>query len=529
MSDILDILQPALEDYEIESHVGQDELTLIFKAKRKSDRLPVLIRVVAPQFTFDTYFIRRFSDAAKRNMKLEHPNILKIFEVGQVESHPYFISEWTTGLSLDNYLAANGPISVNEMVNLCKQLASVLDYAHTKAIIHGDLNGASVFIDDGIIKVADFGLSHAMSGTSLAKKGFAIGHPLYLSPERVKGESPSRTADLYAFGVISYLMLTGEPPFKGEATAILHQQIYEQPLAPHNLKRNIRPAVSEAVLRMLSKGLELRHNTGAEFARALQMAAEGSSPIKRVTEDTVTVRQVKEKNTAWSWNRFAFIAFIVTPLLGLALALGFWGVSNWFSNSQLNPQQANLPPTAVFTPIPTFSLNETEAIPTPTFLAQAEAVTPTPDEAAPIALITPDAPPTEAPGTGGSQQIFAPPAPPAISDNSPFSALKLAGAITDNYQPEAITNTFDTTTDPIYLFFDYDNMEIGQSWSQIWRWDDIVLERSDNIWPAEYGASGTAWVFYSPSLGFNPGPYSVVLEVEGQVVASANFVVQETE
>ncbi|RME46930.1 MAG: serine/threonine protein kinase, partial [Caldilineae bacterium] len=266
----------------MEAEVGRDDLTIAYRARRASDGTPVLLKVVAPQFTFDAWFVRRFKDAVRRNIYLEHPHIIRTLEVGERDELLYMVQEWLDAEPLADYLSRNAPLPVTEVIALVKQIAAALDYAHSKAIRHGDLTGDNIFIRDGQVWLSDFGLTQTTEGTSLAKKGFAVGNPAYLAPERVRGESPSRPADLYALGVLTYQMLTGQLPFDGEPAAVLHAQVYEQPAPPHTLRPALRPAISDVVLRMLSKGLELRHTTGAEFARALQVAAEGSAPVRPI-------------------------------------------------------------------------------------------------------------------------------------------------------------------------------------------------------------------------------------------------------
>jgi hypothetical protein len=118
------------------------------------------------------------------------------------------------------------------------------------------------------------------------------------------------------------------------------------------------------------------------------------------------------------------------------------------------------------------------------------------------------------------------PGGPIVAVNSPFTNLILAQNITADFRPVGQTNVFNPTEEPIYLFFDYNALQPGTSWQQTWKWDDVILQQAQDIWPEKYGAVGTAWIYFSPANGFNPGPYSVVLEVEGEVVASIDFIVQ---
>ena len=518
---MLEKLEQTLETYTVEAEIGRDELTIIYRGKRKKDGLPVAIQVVAPQFTFDTYFMRRFKDAANRTLKLEHPNILKTYDIEDSTETCYLVREWTQAQTLAEYMAKKGPLTSTEGINLTRQIASALDYAHAKAITHGDLNDSNIFIEDGLVKVADFGLLQTMIGTSLVKKGFAVGNSLYLSPERVKGESPSRRADLYALGVLCYQMLSGQPPFSGEPATVLHAQIYEPAEEPHLLNPNIRPEVSEVIMRMLSKGLELRHNTGAEFVRALQVAADGSAPIKKVTNPRLkSSKGITASKLAW--GKFIFGGCLVAPLLGITLASGFWLIINWGNLSSSETTVAAQPNIENITPIPDFNFGLETATTTPTpppnidAVATTGLITPSPISTPTVALLNTLNTPSPFPTLPGA----------VVNPSAPFSNLILARGISTDSKPQNSGNIFAPTQDPIYLFFDYENMPTGATWKQEWQWDDIILQTNEAVWPETYGPSGTAWIYYSPALGFNPGPYSVSLAVNGEEVASITFIVQ---
>lgn len=502
-------LNNAIETYQIEAEMGRDDLTIAYRASRKSDNYPVIIKVVAPQFVFDSYFVMRFKDAATRNIELDHPNIVKTYEVGERGSEIlYVVTEFIEATSLASYLKAQGTLPVTEVIAITRQIASALDYAHSKGVRHGDLSDANIFIKDGQIRLADFGFTRAVEGTTLAKKGFAVGNPIYLSPERIKGESASRTGDLYALGVLCYQMLTGKPPVSGDTTSVMHAQVYEQPVAPHLLNSAIRPAVSDVVLRMLSKGVELRHSTGAEFVGALQVAAEGSAPIRvpRQADNTSPIARIKAQpgqplpSAPPARRNWALWLFLLTPILGAALALGFWIINQ--TGAALSAREASPPTSAAAVVVPTFKVDN---LPTPT-----EQTTPT--------VLPPTPAPSATPIPAQAEKIF-------VADGSPFSNLVLAHNITPDYKPDRPDDVFPPTDDPVYLFFDYAAMPPNAQWGLEWKWDDQVIEESEETWPAEYGDVGSAWVYFSPPQGFKPGPYAVSIKLDGKVVATAGFAI----
>ncbi|HXW01507.1 MAG TPA: protein kinase, partial [Anaerolineae bacterium] len=141
------------------------------------------------------------------------------------------------------------------------------------SVTHGNLSASRIFLGlEDHVWIAGFGQTQALFGVNLMKQGYTVSSPETMAPERVHGQGPSRQSDLYALGILCYQMLAGKPPFTGSPSAILHAQAYQQPRPLYRLNPGIPVALSEVVGRMLSKGLELRYNTGAEFARALAVA-----------------------------------------------------------------------------------------------------------------------------------------------------------------------------------------------------------------------------------------------------------------
>ncbi|MEM7030650.1 MAG: serine/threonine-protein kinase [Chloroflexota bacterium] len=562
-------IRKQVEKYDIDAEIGRDDLTIIYSGRRTSDNLPVVIRVIAPQFAFDDFFIERLRATVTRSMNLEHSNIVKVYEVGEKEDIVFIAREVVDGDTLADYIQEHGPLPIDQAINRLQHLASALDYAHKQGIRHGDLSDQTIFLSerDNQIWITDFGFLMAMDGTSLVRKGFASGNPAYLSPERVRGDGSSRLSDLYALGTVAYQMLTGEVPFKGEHASVLHAQAYEVPAVLSEINPKINTALSDAVLRMLSKGPEFRYRTGGEFVSALRAAAGNSSAMRRQLRQGQPAQDIVTKQILpWS-KRFAFWMFIITPLMGLALAAGFWATTQWLSSPSVQqpaetvavipaPEEEDLTPVSLSDRL-NISLdqpNVDQPVVAPT-ASIVESVADAIQSAIGTGDTSEDAP-TPLPGVGGgndqpvtgqatgvdtvssetsnsdtidnSGTSAAEPddvTPAIVADGSPFTNLILSDGITDSYQPVNPTQTFVPTNQPIYLFFDYDNIQSGTAWTQIWRWGDVILQQSDDAWPEEYGSVGTAWIYFSPVEGFRAGPHAIELRVDDTVVATIEFVV----
>jgi hypothetical protein len=408
------------------------------------------------------------------------------------------------------------------MLAVAKQIAAALDYAHQKSIMHGDLSARRVYLgpDDHVL-VADFGQMQSMAGTSLVKQGYAIGTPEVMAPERVHGQGPSRQSDLYSLGILCYQMLNGEPPFVGEPAAVLHAQAYEQPRPLHLVNPGVSLRLSEAIGRMLAKGLELRYSTGSEFTRALTVAAEGTSPIRISSTATGALDMDLPAETPL-WQRPWLWVIIAIPLIFMLLIAGFLAVSTWMF---LTPTSRSVEPGATaLTPVVVEAVQPTAGVP-----AAGQVVTPPTVAALPTQADTaaPETVPGPSPTPSATPTLVPLPTPglPVIAPGSPFTNLILARGVSNN-QPEKTGTSFAPGSQPIYLFFDYANIVPGTSYTHRWTWADTELAVNDETWPDSFFDSGTAWVFYSPGGGFQPGPYQVTLEINGRTVATATFVVQ---
>lgn len=510
-----------LENYILEEEIGRGNLTAVYRAHRKVDKAIVAIKVANPESTADEVYVRRFKDAAHQAAKLEQPHIARIYEANQEGDILYVAREFIDAPSLAQVIQESGPFAPMRMLMIAKQIAMALDYAHQKSLAHGDLSANRVYIGlNDHVTVADFGQTQAMAGTSLIQKGKAVGAPEIMAPERVKGQGSSRQSDLYSLGILCYQMLVGEPPFKGSAEAVLEAQASEQPRPLHVIDPAIPVALSETIGRMLSKGLELRYNTGAEFTRAMEVAIQGIAPMRAPATAAAQLRAAG-LDSAPVWKRLWVWILIGLVAVVFLLVVGFGAVSLW------NMRQTDLvvanKPTAVVAPATETPAISAEAPPETVapLVARVEAT----ETATPLPI-----PPTETPTPlPTATPTFAPlptPGPPVVATDSPFTNLVVAHAIDENDRPEQVGTSFAPGSQPIYLFFDYEGIEAGTPWGHRWTWGDTELGAFQDVWPDRYSPSGTAWVFYSPAGGYQPGPYQVTLEINGRTVATATFVVQ---
>ena len=274
---------------------------------------------------------------------------------------------------------------------------------------------------------------------------------------------------------------------------------------------------------MLSKGLELRYNTGAEFTRALAVAIEGTAPVRAPATAAARMKEAG-LDTPSMWQRPWVWIVILLVIIGILLSFGFWLVSMFNVRQSAavaapSPTVVQPTPTTLPTSLPT-SETEAEKGDTPTVVGAPAIVV----ESSPSPTTIPS--PTPTPIATPTPLSLPTPGSPTIAENSPFSNLVLARDISEDNQPQNAGTSFAPGSQPIYLFFDYNGIDPGTNWVHRWTWGDTELDAYEDTWPEEYHRTGMAWVFYSPTGGYQPGPYKVTLEVNGQTVATATFVIR---
>jgi tRNA A-37 threonylcarbamoyl transferase component Bud32 len=221
--------------------------------------------------------LTRFRREAQSAGKLTHPNIVGIYDFGLDDGTYYIAMEFVKGRELQDMLNANERFGTAGVVQVMTQLLDALDYSHRSGVIHRDIKPANIIIlDDGTVKVADFGIARVES-SNLTQAGVVLGTPSYMSPEQFMGQTVDGRSDLFSAGIILYQLLTGEKPFTGSLTTIMHKVLQEQPLPPSTLNVQVPRAFDAVLQKALAKRPDERYQTGREFAAAIREAASASA------------------------------------------------------------------------------------------------------------------------------------------------------------------------------------------------------------------------------------------------------------
>ena len=229
---------------------------------------------------------RRFLIEAKAAGRLNHRNIVGIYDYGEEKGLSFIVMEFVQGKELKSFFAAKHPFSMSQIVRLMGELLDALGYSHSRGVIHRDVKPDNIFVtDDGSVKLGDFGIAR-IDSTQKTHAGTVLGTPSYMAPEQIRGETADARSDLYAAGVILYQFLVGERPFSGGMVQVMQKVLMEQPKAPSQHNPSIPQAIDEVVLRALAKLPEQRFASAAEFSRELTGAV-GLASAEDESESTM--------------------------------------------------------------------------------------------------------------------------------------------------------------------------------------------------------------------------------------------------
>jgi len=282
-----------LGKYKIIAEVGQGDFAAIYKAVDTTLDRTVALKVPAPHLLWDYTFVQRFQREVRVAANLDHPNIVTIYEVGQIEGVYFIAMQFLEGRTLGQILEAEGPLPVSRVQAIVEQIASALDYAHARGFVHRDIKPSNVIVaDDGRATLTDFGLVKAGEGTKLSTTGVVFGTPKYMSPEQARGEKVDERSDIYSLGIMLFEMLTGQVPFEADTPLEISVKHLTAALPlPRAVNPDIPELVERVILKAMAKTPEDRYQRVSEMAEALKRAVEGEieerveEPIEIVEEE----------------------------------------------------------------------------------------------------------------------------------------------------------------------------------------------------------------------------------------------------
>lgn len=256
-----DLVGKIVGKYKIVEKIGEGGMGIVYKGIQISLNRPVAMKMLPQNLASDKDFVTRFKQEALSVAKLNHRNIIQVYDTDELEGNYFIIMEYIEGETLDELLKRKKALPLDFTLEILQQVGMALSYAHKHGVVHRDVKPGNIMIAaDGSIKVMDFGIAKVQDSSVKTKTGMSIGTPEYMSPEQVKGIGVDSKSDMYAFGVLSYRMLAGELPFKGKdpfATAYKH--LHEDVPSPRVKNPKISPETEEMVLKCMKKDKDQRY------------------------------------------------------------------------------------------------------------------------------------------------------------------------------------------------------------------------------------------------------------------------------
>lgn len=289
----------SIGNYKIIGRLGKGGMGDIYKAVQDTLNRTVALKILPPQMLQNEEFAKRFIIEAKAISKLEHQNIVSIYEFGDQDGLKYFAMQYINGEDLGKRLQQKKTLPIVEVLNYSKQICRALNYAHGKDVIHRDIKPQNVLIDkNNVCRLSDFGIAMMYQERKITMTGIAVGTPEYMSPEQAEGDVLTHQTDIYSLGIVIYEMLAKRTPFKGNnPVAIAYKQVHELPLPPSVFREDTPKRLELIVLKALKKNRLERYNSVEEMLNDLDTV----DVDEMVDRPTVAISSQK-KDTAANFN-----------------------------------------------------------------------------------------------------------------------------------------------------------------------------------------------------------------------------------
>ncbi len=358
-------LPTTVGDYELIEELGRGGMGVVFRARQVSLGRTVAVKMILRGRLASESDLQRFFAEASATARLEHPNIVPVYEVGEIDGRPFFSMQLVEGDTLAQ-LVADGPLPAREAAEVVAAIARAIGVAHKHGVLHRDLKPSNILIShDGTPLVTDFGLAkQSESETDLTRSGMLLGTPAYMSPEQASGRRNlvGPASDVYSLGCILYFALTGRSPFVAESPMELVMLVIEQdPTPPRVLRPSLDRDLEMIVIRCLQKPIDLRYDSADALADDLEAyladekvsARSGhfSQVVARVFRETHHAAVLENWGMLWIWHSMVLlVACLLTWQLDYhgvtqrwiyaavwTVGLGAWAAVFWKLRQRMGP------------------------------------------------------------------------------------------------------------------------------------------------------------------------------------------------
>jgi serine/threonine-protein kinase len=282
--------------YQVEARIGAGGMAEVYRGVDPVLNRPVAIKILLPQFARDASFVDRFRREAQAAARLNHPNIVAVYDTGSSDDTQWIVMEFIEGRTLQDFLSGDRRPTPEQACEIAEHICDALAAAHARGVIHRDIKPGNVMVTrSGAVKLMDLGIARLIAGPETAPQTSAVlGTAAYMSPEQAQGASVDARTDLYSLGAVLYEMLTGRPPFTGDSpVAIAYKQVNESPPLPSAINPDVSPQLDAVVLRALSKNPANRYQSAEEFAQDIRNARTGgtvsATPLLPAAEATQVI------------------------------------------------------------------------------------------------------------------------------------------------------------------------------------------------------------------------------------------------
>ena len=302
--------------YEVKELIGSGGMANVYKAVMLGRNGPVpagtvvAVKVLRQEYTHDPELVRRFKNESKAISLLNHPNIVKVYDVSVNDQLQYIVMEYVDGMTLREYLnERGGKLTSRETVHFISQILKALEHAHANGVVHRDIKPQNIMLlDNGQLRMMDFGIARISRAENQLLSGKTMGSVYYISPEQAKGDETDCTSDIYSVGVMMYEMLSGQLPFDAEdAVEVAIKQISDQPKSLHEIAPQVPAALVEITEKAMAKLPQNRYASAREMLDALDTYVQNPSVMfeyQYITEDAPekVVKRTMNQNKAARQN-----------------------------------------------------------------------------------------------------------------------------------------------------------------------------------------------------------------------------------
>ncbi|MDQ3236409.1 MAG: protein kinase, partial [Actinomycetota bacterium] len=266
----------------IQGKLGSGGMAVVYKAKDTILGRAVALKTLHGHYAGEQIFRQRFKQEARAMASLDHPNVVKVYDICQDGEMPFIVAECVDGDDLGELLARSGKLNEMFTQRVAAQLLQALSYAHHRGVIHRDIKPSNILITrDGAVKVGDFGIARLIEDdeAETGEQGEVIGSARYMSPEQLQGKEATSRSDIYSAGILLYHCLTGRPPFSGDVKSLARQQLHAVPKPPRRLNKKISPRAEAVILKALAKRPEDRYPSAAAMLAGMENGLPGATSL----------------------------------------------------------------------------------------------------------------------------------------------------------------------------------------------------------------------------------------------------------